>query len=334
MKELLKNKSDIIDVVGKTPPTIHLKVIDHLDAAACHWLTVSPLCFIGIRQAGAASGIIGGGQPGFAHGDGKMLNIPLAALDQPELLQTGASFGSLFLAPGIGETLRINGTVTAVSASEARIAVEECYLHCAKALIRSEFWDAQPLNNRFSDAAEFVNASRFMTLATFGEDGSADLSPKGDPAGKLTRIHGEAVWFADRPGNRRVDSFRNIVTQPKIAATLLIPGSTQVVHIQGEARITTNAQAREQFTVKGKTPLIVVQVENASIELKTSHALEKVALWPLQSRVEGIQPSKIFAAHIKMNKSQGIGARLAAATVSIPKLMQKSLEKDYKDNLY
>src|SRR3546814_15301730 len=73
-----------------------------------------------------------------------MLSIPLAMLDDPALAVPGASFGSLFLVPGIGETLRINGRVAAVADGVARIAVAECYIHCAKALIRSGFWSADP----------------------------------------------------------------------------------------------------------------------------------------------------------------------------------------------
>src|SRR3546814_19661016 len=65
-------------------------------------------------------------------------------LDDPALAMPGASFGSLFLVPGIGETLRINGHVAAVADGAARIAVAESYVHCAKALISSGFWPDGP----------------------------------------------------------------------------------------------------------------------------------------------------------------------------------------------
>ncbi|MEM8857207.1 MAG: pyridoxamine 5'-phosphate oxidase family protein [Chloroflexota bacterium] len=334
MNNFLKSASDIADIVGQTPSSVNLKVIDHIDAAASHWLSVSPLGFFGLRNGEHPSMTIGGGAQGFTQGDGKRLRLPLDRIDLPDLLQEGASFGSLFLAPGICETLRINGTVQTVSESEAIIAVEECYIHCAKALIRSDFWEAHPLDETFSDEAAFVNASRFMALATFGADGSADLSPKGDPAGKMTQMHDDTVWFADRPGNRRVDSFRNIVTQPEVVALMIVPGSTQVTIISGRAGITTDEVARERFVVKGKTPRLATQVAKAQATLQTSAALERVNLWPLQAEAEGVRPAKILATHVKANKRQGIGARIAAAAVSIPGLLEKNLEKDYKENLY
>ena len=64
--------------------------------------------------------------------------------------------GLLFLVPGMGETLRINGRacvtcdedlLATVSRGERQpilgigIETEECYFQCAKALIRSKLWD-------------------------------------------------------------------------------------------------------------------------------------------------------------------------------------------------
>ncbi len=73
------------------------------------------------------------------------------------ILATGRA-GLLFLLPGVDETLRINGTAE-LSDDPAllelareqrrlpklviRIRVEEAYLHCAKALMRSKLWAAE-----------------------------------------------------------------------------------------------------------------------------------------------------------------------------------------------
>jgi hypothetical protein len=71
-------------------------------------------------------------------------------------LLTNPRVGVLFLVPGLNETLRINGTaritddarLLAASAINNRppkiglvVAIEEAFLHCAKALIRSALWD-------------------------------------------------------------------------------------------------------------------------------------------------------------------------------------------------
>jgi PPOX class probable FMN-dependent enzyme len=64
--------------------------------------------------------------------------------------------GLLFMVPGVDETLRVNGTaVLSVDAADLerckdarrvpklaiRVTVQASYLHCAKALMRSELWN-------------------------------------------------------------------------------------------------------------------------------------------------------------------------------------------------
>lgn len=334
MSDRIETVAALESVIGKTPPPVNLKVIDHLDETALKWIAVSPLAFAGFGDGTAIAVTLGGGTPGFASGERAMLRLPLAVLDEPALAEPGRAFGSLFLAPGIGETLRVNGRVAEVRAGEALIAVEECYVHCAKALIRSGFWSAVSAEAEATSVADVVAATRFMALATIDAGGRADLSPKGDPADSMARIDGGSLWFADRPGNRRTDSFRNIIVQPRVAAALLVPGSHSVAIVRGVARLTTDAAARARFTVQDKVPRLAICIEDLAIELRPSRALERACLWPVGERAAGINPAGMFAAHVRLNKSKGLAARLAGAVVSIPGLMQKGLDKDYKSNLY
>lgn len=326
--------AELEGIIGKTPPAINLKVIDHLDEGAQRWLAVSPLMFAGFGDGASIAVTLGGGAPGFAVGEAATLRLPLTALDDPSLAEPGVGFGSLFLLPGIGETLRINGRVTEVRDGEARVAVEECYVHCAKALIRSAFWPAAPVDDVVDDPVAFISKSRLMALATIDPHGRADLSPKGDPAGSMARLDDGRLWFADRPGNRRTDSFRNIIVQPRIAAALLIPGSSQVVFLKGTARLTADETARAGFAVQGKTPSLATCIEDVALELSVSGALDRAKLWPMTAPVEGIDSAKMFVTHVKLNKGKGLSAKLAGAVISVPGLMQKGLERDYKTNLY
>lgn len=333
---VIDNIAALEAIVGKASPTIDLKVIDHVDATAQRWLACAPLMFAGVGDGDGIAITLAGGGAGFARSDGATLSVPLDLVDDPALLQRGRGFGSLFLLPGIGETLRINGRVIDPEGAAARIAVEECYVHCAKALIRSEFWkagtdgrDAVP-----GEEADFVTAARFMALATIDPAGRADLSPKGDPAGRLSRIEGDALLFPDRPGNRRTDSFRNIIVQPRVAAALLIPGSTMVATLTGAASLTDDTAVRARFTVRDKQPLLATRINELAIRLAPSPALARAALWPAATAPGDIRPAKMLAEHLRLNRHKGLGARLASAVVSIPGLMQKGLDTDYENNLY
>lgn len=320
-------------VNGRTPPGIALKVINHLDQTALHWISRSPLAFTGLADGEALAVTLAGGERGFASATRDSLRLPLASLDEPDLVRVGCGFGSLFLVPGIGEMLRVNGRVAELTPDEAVIAVQECYVHCAKALIRSGFWSAELLTEVPDDVAGFVAISRFLGLAT-SDGAGTDLSPKGDPAGGMAHLADGTLWFADRPGNRKMDSFRNILARPALAGALLVPGSNRIALIKGQARLTTDEAVRGRFEVQGKVPLLAIGIDGAQVELCDSAALARANLWPVQADQSGIEPAKMFAAHLKLNRDKGMGARIASAVVSIPGLMQKGLDKDYKTKLY
>jgi PPOX class probable FMN-dependent enzyme len=103
-----------------------------------------------------------GGEPGFVKTpDARTLLIPDAPgnnrLDTLENIIANGRLGLLFLIPGVDETLRVNGKarlrdeifLTEEFKNEKRtpklvieVTVEDVYLHCAKALMRSRLWDA------------------------------------------------------------------------------------------------------------------------------------------------------------------------------------------------
>ncbi len=335
MSDEIRNVAALESSIGKTPGPMHLKVIDHLDAGAVRWLAASPLMFAGFGSATDTAVSIAGGKPGFIDVvDASRIRLPKAYLDRPEIACERQGFGALFLIPSLGETLRVNGRVRAVDRETIEIHIEECYVHCAKALIRSDFWNASPRPNVPSEPAEFLAACRFLALATVDGEGHADVSPKGDPAGMMTRLVDGSVWFADRPGNRRADSFRNMLAQPRVAIAALIPGAISVALVRGEARLTQDERVRAGFAVQNKTPLLATHIERPEIAIVHSPALERAGLWPSKASDEPLNPASILSAHVKLSNERGLQATLVRAAISVPGLMQKGLDRDYKTNLY
>jgi len=317
---------------GAPPGIVLAKTIHQLDAGAKSWLAASTIMIASIANGDDIDILLGGGAAGWAGGDNATLRLPVDALDPPEPLVPGSAFGSIFMVPSLNELMRVNGRVIASEGSEVWVAVEECYIHCGKALIRSDFWSHTPDNHDRHAPERFAEHCRFIGLATCDPHSHADLSPKGDPAGLMVQLDHASLRFADRPGNRRTDSFRNIVDQPRVAAALVVPGSFHLMIVRGTARITDDLAEREKFSVNDKVPELVTVVTDISIDRRDSQALARANAWPAASAPPGLNAGRIAAGHLKLSK--GVGAKLAGLAMSVPGLVEREMARDYKKNLY
>ncbi len=321
--------------VGRLPAPRDLKVIDHIDEHARRWLSYTCFGFLGFGRAGHITmSPVGGEENVITVFDTKHLHIPLRALDAGSIVEIGASFGALFIVSGMDETLRVNGTVSDISDGRLSLKVDECYLHCAKAFRRANFWLPCSPDQSNDDLSKYVKQSTFLALATINSNGEADISPKGDPENFLIQEHEGFIFLADRPGNRRIDSFRNIIEQPEVAIIAMVPGAKSILTLQGTAELCIDEDLLQRFSVQGKEPMIVTKIKPSTMQIKSSMALAKSPLWPPKQTPKDLIPSEIFKSHIKLSKESSIQAKIARAAVSLPGAMAKGLDADYKNNMY
>jgi PPOX class probable FMN-dependent enzyme len=149
----------------------------------------------------------------------------------------------------------------------------------------------------------FIAASPYVVVATLGGDGLLDLSPKGDPAGFITVLDDKTLVLPDRPGNRRIDSFENLIDHPDIALIFLIPGYGYTLRVAGKAAIVRDARLQRELTVDGRVPdlLTVVRVEEAFMHCAKSISrarLWKPDEWPRLSDVPSL--AEAMVAHGKL----------------------------------
>jgi len=325
--------ADLEACVGAAGAPVKMKIIDHLDAAAVQWLQSAPVAFLGAAADAGPIATLAGGPAGFARATSdKVLRLPRAAIEDAQTFQAGRGAGALFLIPGIGETMRANGIVHAVTEDAIELRIDECFIHCAKALIRSDFWTpaAEPAP---TDAAAFANGARFLALVTMDASGRIDVSPKGDPAGLLIHVADGAATLAERPGNRLAFGYRNIIEQPRIAALLVTPGSTNIARMTGRASLTTDEALRTSFVVEGKAPIMATRIERAELALTHSAVLARAALWNGAHPVSAVDPAAALVAHIKLNKARGVGATMLRLAANRG-LVASGLKSNYKTDLY
>jgi PPOX class probable FMN-dependent enzyme len=126
---------------------------------------------------------------------------------------------------------------------------------------------------------QWLDASPFCLIATSDADGNCDVSPKGDPVGFTKVLDRSTIAIPDRAGNRRVDGFANILSNPHVGLIYFVPGRTDTLRINGRARIVREAPFFDDMIVKGNRPQLALLVEIEQIFHHCSKSFMRSKLW-------------------------------------------------------
>jgi hypothetical protein len=144
-------------------PASIAKEIDHVDANYAALIAASPFFVLATNGPGGLDCSPRGDQPGFVTvRDAKTLLIPDRRgnnrLDSLKNILFDPRIGMLFLVPGYGETLRVNGVAVLSSDPELCagfavagkapacvivVSVESVYFQCSRAVVRAGLWNAE-----------------------------------------------------------------------------------------------------------------------------------------------------------------------------------------------
>jgi len=191
--------SDALRSLFRSPSQRALdKEIDHIDDAAARMIGTSPLFIFATSDGERVDISPRGGNPGFvkvvderhvAFGDLAGNN----RIDSYRNLLQHSSIAMLFMIPGLEETMRVNGTASISTDTEIRnlctdgdrvpnlaiiVNVNTCFMHCGKALRRSDMWNTSSwpsVDERPSGAellaAHIDEAEHVDAIATSLEEG-------------------------------------------------------------------------------------------------------------------------------------------------------------------
>jgi len=126
---------------------------------------------------------------------------------------------------------------------------------------------------------EYLKNSPFCVLATTNADGTVDASPRGDAPHAAIVLDYTTIAIGDRPGNKRVDSMRNIVTNPHVGLLFVVPGIEEAVRLNGRATISTDPELLELLAIQGKTPKLGIMIEVDEVYVHCARALLRGKLW-------------------------------------------------------
>ena len=169
---------------------------------------------------------------------------------------------------------------------------------------------------------DFIALSPFLVLASSDGQGRADASPRGDAPGFVAVLDDHTLLIPDRLGNKRVDSFGNVLEAPGVGLIFLVPGITETLRVNGNAEVTRDAGLLAPLIAGGKVPTVGLLVRVAEAFFHCGKALIRSKLWDASRQVE----RETFPTLGRIIAEQTHAVTVEAA--------EKTMEEGYRTRLY
>lgn len=151
---------------------------------------------------------------------------------------------------------------------------------------------AKKVMPRLSEAQmDWLSHSPLGFVATMDADGNVDVSPKGDPPGFVHIVDDSTIAIPERPGNKRVDGYLNVLQRPRVGTLFLIPGRGDTLRINGAARILADADYFDDMAIKGKRPILALEIDIEEVFFHCAKAFLRSDAWDPQTWDPSAVPS-------------------------------------------
>ena len=134
----------------------------------------------------------------------------------------------------------------------------------------------------------FIARSPFVLVGSADAAGNIDMSPKGDAPGFVQVLDDTTLAIPDRPGNRRADTFRNVLQNPRIGLIFLIPGKRETLRVGGDARIVRDSALRASMAVDGRMPDLALVVSVREAFIHCAKCMIRSRLWEPEGWPESV----------------------------------------------
>ena len=139
---------------------------------------------------------------------------------------------------------------------------------------------ANKVKPRLSEAQrDWLSHSPLGFVGTTDADGRVDVSPKGDPPGFVHVIDDTTIAIPERPGNKRMDGYLNVLQRPHVGTVFLIPGRGDTLRINGSATIVSDADYFDELVVDGKRPILALEIAIEEVFFHCAKAFLRSDAW-------------------------------------------------------
>ena len=149
---------------------------------------------------------------------------------------------------------------------------------------------------------DFIAKSPFLVMSTCDEKGKCDVSPRGDLKGFVLVLNEKQLLIPERTGNKRMDSLRNILSNPNIGLVFFIPGLGETLRVNGRATIVKDEELLKNLAVGNKIPQLGIGIDVEECFIHCAKAFKRSLIWDPETWMEKSQlpsASKILFEHVK-----------------------------------
>ena len=166
---------------------------------------------------------------------------------------------------------------------------------------------------------QLIACASLVLVASVDAAGNCDVSPRGGPAGFVTVLDARTVAIPDATGNKRLDSWENVIATGRAGLLFVIPGRSTTLRVNGRACVSTRPDLLSQLTAVGRPPASALVVGIEEVYPHCPKAFLRSGAW---------EPERWLPAN-----AQPTSAEVALAQLRMPGLTIAAIEQGEADAL-
>lgn len=163
----------------------------------------------------------------------------------------------------------------------------------------------------------FIQQSPLIMLATSDTNGLPFVSPKGDHPGFVKVSSSTRLLIPDRPGNRLVFGWQNVLENPHVGLLFQIPGNDTTLRVGGTAKLFRDPTVCKELSARGTDAKLFLALEVKYAFFHCSKAYIRSQLWKPEKWPE--EPFKVT------------WGKYFSSVPLIQKKVEEIVAKDYED---
>ena len=126
---------------------------------------------------------------------------------------------------------------------------------------------------------DFLKRCPFALVGTTAEDGTIEVSPKGDEPGFIRVEDPRTLLIPERIGNNLAFGLSNIIATGKIGMIALVPATGETLRISGTAEVFDDADLVQSLSSLGKPALLATRVHIKHCYFHCARSIVRANLW-------------------------------------------------------